>query len=249
MPQKEEPIRAVERAFAILRTFARDDDRLTLSEIASRVGLPITTCLRFAITLEGLGVLVRREDKTWSLGSELYVLGCAAHASLTPQNAILPYMKQIREETKEAVTLYGISGEQRVCLEHLESMLFMQCRMNVGDRLPLWAGASGRALLAFMGSEAIARETAKIERLTASTITDPKEFAASLAAIRADGYALSTGEREEGVLSIAIPIFDRRDEIKFTFSVAGPDSRFTRERAEEIVPQIQEMCREISQII
>lgn len=249
MSAKEEPIRAVERAFAILRAFSRDEARLTLSEIASRVGLPITTCLRIALTLEGLGALERSDGKAWSLGGEMYTLGCVAHSAMIPQNIILPYMRQIREETREAVTLYGISGEDRVCCEHLESTLFMQCIMHVGDRLPLWAGASGRVLLAFMGSEAVAREQAKIRRLTASTIIDADEFERSLAAIRSDGYAISRGEREEGVLSIAIPIFDRMGAIKFAFSAAGPDSRFTEERAEAIIPQIQAMCREISEKI
>ena len=57
-------------------------------------------------------------------------------------------MKIIRDSTKEAVSLYGVEGEERVCYEHVESLLTMRCVMRVGDP-PLWAGAGGKTLLCF----------------------------------------------------------------------------------------------------
>ena len=118
--------------------------------------------------------------------------------------------------------------------------------MRVGDRLPLWAGAGGRALLAFLGEEVIEREIAKAHKITSTTLFEPSELRRNLADIRTLGYALSHGDREEGILSVAVPIMNRHGGLEFSFSVAGPSLRFSEEKAVALVPKIQKMCREIS---
>lgn len=243
---KEESVRSVERAFSILNAFTRDDYKLSLSEIAERIKLPVTTTLRLANTLENLNILQRHSDRSYSLGNNLYLLGSIAKANFRPQQIIYPYMKTVRDSTKEAVSLYGVEGGFRVCYEHVESLLSMRCVVRVGDRFPLWAGAGGKALLAFLDQETIDQEIAKAMPITGSTIHDHEAFLKELVDVRSLGYAISHGEREEGILSIAVPVFNRRGDIAFAFSVAGPASRFTDEIALSWVPRIQAMCREIA---
>lgn len=243
---KEESVRSVERAFSILKAFTRDDYKLSLSELAERIHLPITTTLRLAGTLEQLGMLHRHSDRCYSLGNQLYLLGSVAKVNFRPQQIIYPYMKQVRDETKEAVSLYGIVGEDRVCFEHVDSMLSMRCVMRVGDKVELWAGAGGRALLAFLGEDVIEREITKAHQLTPTTLFKPDSLRDELAKVRALGYATSYGDREEGIFSLAVPIFNRRGDIAFSFSVAGPALRFEENAAIALVPKLQRMCREIA---
>ena len=243
---KEDSVRSVERAFSILKAFTRDDYKLTLSELAERIKLPVTTTLRLAGTLESLNMLHRHSDRCYSLGNQLYLLGSVAKANFRPQQIIYPYMKQVRDETKEAVSLYGVVGDERACFEHIESLLSMQCVMRVGDNSPLWAGAGGRALLAFLGEEVIEREIAKAHQITPTTLFEPEALRKSLADVRTLGYAVSYGDREEGIFSVAVPIFNRKNELAFSFSVAGPAQRFTEETGLALVPGIQKMCREIA---
>lgn len=243
---KEDSVRSVERAFSILKAFKREDHKLTLSEIAERIQLPITTTLRLAGTLENLNMLRRHSDKTYSLGNQLYLLGSIAKVNFRPQQIIYPYMKQVRDNTKEAVSLYGVVGDERACFEHVESLLTMRCVMRVGDRVPLWAGAGGKALLAFLGEEIIEREIAKAHQITSVTIFEPETLRKELANIRTLGFAVSRGDREEGIFSIAVPIFNRKGDIEYSFSIAGPAQRFTEEIALPLIPTIQGMCFEIA---
>ncbi|MCE5200998.1 MAG: IclR family transcriptional regulator [Synergistaceae bacterium] len=243
---KEDSVRSVDRAFSILKAFSRDDHKLTLSELAERVDLPITTTLRIANTLEKLNMLQRHSDRSYSLGNQLYLLGNIAKANFRPQQIIYPYMKSVRDETKEAVSLYGVVDEYRVCFEHVESLLSMRCVMRIGDKVPLWAGAGGKALLAFLGEEVIEREIKKAYQITPTTVFKADELRKSLADVRSLGYAISHGDREEGIFSIAVPIFNRRGDIEYSFSVAGPAQRFTEDAALELIPSIQKMCREIA---
>ena len=243
---KEDSVRSVERAFQILGAFTRDEYRLSLSELADKIQLPVTTTLRLANTLEKLNILNRQEDRTYTLGNKVYLLGSIAKANFRPQQIIYPHMKSIRDKTKEAVSLYGIEREERVCYEHVESLLTMRCVMRVGDRAPLWAGAGGKVLLAFLGEAAIQREIEKAHKITETTIYTPEALRKDLVEIRVHGYALSWGEREEGILSIAVPIFNRRGDILFSFSLAGPATRFTEDVAMELIPEIQDICRVIA---
>jgi len=242
---QEDSVRSVDRAFAILKAFSRDDHKLTLSELAERVGLPVTTTLRIAGTLEKLGMLQRHSDRSYSLGNQLYLLGNIAKDNFRPQQIIYPYMKSVRDETKEAVSLYGVAGEYRVCFEHVEGLLSMRCVMRVGDKAELWAGAGGKALLAFLGEDVIEREIKKAHPITPTTIFNEDELRKSLSDVRSFGYAISRGDREEGILSVAVPIFNRKGGVEYSFSVAGPAQRFTEEAALKLVPSIQKMCREI----
>ena len=64
--------------------------------------------------------------------------------------------------------------------------------------------------------------------------------------IRGQEYALSYGEREDGIISIAVPIFDWHGNIVYAFSLAGPALRFTEEKALALIPKLQQVCVEIA---
>lgn len=243
---KEETVRSVERAFAVLNVFTLDEPQLTLNQIAEKIGLPMSTTLRFLTTLVGVGALSRTDQRTYSLGSRIYLLGAVARGHYKPYQVIHPYMEQIRDKTKEAVSLYGIEEECRICYEHVPSLLTMRCVVRVGDRFPLWAGASGKVLLAYAPEDVVRRELAKLTPITRGTITDEDAFRKDLELIRNREYAISRGEREDGILSIAVPIFDWQGNVVYAFSLAGPALRFTEKKAIGLVPEIQQLCVEIS---
>ena len=174
-------------------------------------------------------------------------MGAIAKAYFKPQQIAFPYMQELRDDTKEAVSLYGMENEFRVCYEHVPSLLTMRCVVRVGDRFPLWAGAGGKVLLAYAEVGIAEREAMKLKKITENTLTDKDGFMKELANIRACDYAISCGEREDGILSLAIPIFDRDKRAPYCLSIAGPSTRFNEEKVAELIPRMQEMCTKISQ--
>ncbi|MDR2529666.1 MAG: IclR family transcriptional regulator [Synergistaceae bacterium] len=243
---KEDIVRAVERAFAVLECFSLDEPKLTLNQITEKLGLPASTTLRILTTLVSLSVLKRSSDKTYSLGSRVYFLGAVAQAHDKRHQVVLPYMTELRDDIKEAVSLYGVEGEYRVCYEHVPSLLTMRCVVRVGDRFELWAGASGKVLLAYAPEDIVTRETRKLAPITSATIVNKEKFLEELVIIRGQDYSISHGEREEGIISIAVPILDWRGNALYALSLAGPALRFTEERALTLIPRIQRICVEIS---
>jgi DNA-binding IclR family transcriptional regulator len=242
---KEDTVRVIGRAFTILGSFTLDEPRLTLKQISQKTGLSASTASRVLSTLVSLNVL-KREDRSYSLGNQIYLLGAIAEAHYKPHRIILPYMQALRDETKEAVSLYGVEGEFRVCYEHVPSLLTMRCVVRVGDRFQLWAGASSKVLLAYASSEIVEREMKKLAPITSATIVDREVFLRELSVIRGQEYAISYGEREDGIISIAVPIFDWHGNIVYSFSVAGPALRFTEEKALALIPKLQQMSVKIT---
>ena len=244
---KEDTVRAIERAFAVMECFNLDEPKLTLNQISERIGLAMSTTLRILSTLVSLNAVKRFEDRTYSLGSQIYILGAIAEAHNKPHQIILPYMIELRDETKEAVSLYGMEGEYRVCYEHAPSLLTMRCVVRVGDRFELWAGAGGKVLLAYAPEEIVKREIKKLTPITETTIVDKERFLQELSIVRGQDYAISYGEREDGIISIAVPIMDWRGNVVYALSLAGPALRFTENRALALIPRLQQICVEISQ--
>ena len=241
-------VRSVERAFDILKCFQfAENDSVSLGSIAESVDLPVSTIFRLLGTLVSIGVLQRNEDHSYSTGEELYLLGAVIASQFRPRSAALPYMRTLRDETKEAVSLYGMQDGFRVCYEHLLGTLSNRCIVRVGEHLPLWAGAAGKVLLAYAGEGAIEREASKLMKLTPATITDREELIEELHRIRMQDYAVSRGERDEGIVSIAVPIFDRDGRSPLCISLSAPSARVDLEKIGEFAAKMQAISAKISE--
>lgn len=243
---KDDTVRSLERGLTLLQCFDLDTEELSLAQLTERLSLAPSTTLRLASALTRLGFLEKSKAKTYSLGNKVYLLGAVAQKHFKLRRIVQPPMLALRDDTKEAVSLYALEGEYRVCYEHVESLLSMRCVVRVGDRFPLWAGAGGKCLLAFADKDIVERELAKAEALTATTIVDADQFRTELARIRDAEEAVSYGEREEGVVSIAVPIFSGRNRVDYALSLAAPASRVDETLLRELIARIKEAARVIS---
>jgi DNA-binding IclR family transcriptional regulator len=109
-----------------------------------------------------------------------------------------------------------------------------------GRQLPLHAGASQKALLAFMPADDIDRVLAeRLERFCTSTITSPAALRRELAAIRARGWAGSYEETNVGVWGVAVPVMSASD-VVCAVGIAGPSARLSAERLRRDIGLVHE---------
>ncbi len=103
--------------------------------------------------------------------------------------------------------------------------------VQLGEPFPLHAGASSKALLAFLPAseqeEYLAQDS--LSPMTSHTITDPARLRKELAAIRAAGFAMSFSERDASAGSVAAPVFGHEGIPVGVISVSGPVERFQAE--------------------
>ncbi len=244
---KEDGASALKKGLSVLSCFSWQKSRRTLTEIARELNLPLPTAARLAKALEEEGFLERnKKSKLFSLGFQCYLLGAIAKKTGGLRTMALPYMEELRKKFNETVNLYVREGNSRICFEQVESSLNLKRSAKLGDRFPLWAGASGRCFLAFMPDEDVYGILGEVESLTPNTILDRKVVLEKNSELRTRGYSLSVSEREQGVSSVAVPIFDASPQPPACMTLSGPTARFTEEMIRELIPALKKTCLELS---
>lgn len=239
-------VRAVERALDILLCFSGEETELGLSDIAKRIGLHKSTVHRLLASLEGKG-FVRRHPTTdkYRLGWSVLELVSNIKQSDDLSTIVRPAMTRLRDQLGETTSLYVRAGVDRIRIQAVESTQPVRRVANIGKRLPLYVGASGKVLLAYADEP--------IEEL----LEDPSwpkdlnrtEFLQAIQAVRDQGYAVSIEEREAGAAAVAAPIFSRSQQIVAALSVSGPVDRFTPEAVERFAEAVRQSAELISKLV
>jgi DNA-binding IclR family transcriptional regulator len=209
------------RLFAILDAFTAPAARaLTLTEIAQRAGLPLSTTHRMVAEWTAWGGLVRLDDGRYSLGLRLWEIGVQTPTARNLRTLALPYLEDLYESTREHVHLAILDGRDALYVEKLSGHQAVHVISRVGGRLPLHATGVGLVLLAFAPADVLDDYLASpLTKFTPSTMTSPDGLRRRVAEIRATGVARMSEEMTPGSSSLAAPILDRTGQVVAAVSV------------------------------
>ncbi len=231
---RQASIKILDKAFRVLSAFTTETPAWTLSALAEAVELPKSTAHRILTVLEANRYVTREADRVrYRLGPAALELGRRAQASTDLRQVALPVLRDIAERCGETVLLLVPSRtrDEAVCIERVESRMDLRLISEIGAHVPLYAGASAKALLAHMGHGAIERVIAGgLRRLGPGTITTGPALRRDLAIIRRRGWAFSVEETNEGATGIGVPVLGPGGDVVASVAIAGPLARFTRER-------------------
>jgi len=206
---------------------------LGVSEMARKLALPKSVVHRALDALVETGLVARdHETARYRLGPRALELGLAAVGAPDVRTLALPIMQELVRESGETATLSLLVGTERIYAAQVESPQEVRMTVEVGRRYPVYAGASGRAILAYFSQEEVARylDRTPLDALTPSTITDRKRLERDLAKVRDHGYAASSGERDPWAAAVAAPILPGGRRVIGSMSICGPRTRLTPER-------------------
>lgn len=240
---------SLERIVDILDSFSLEAPVLGVREAARKTGLSHSTAGRLMANMKTLGLL-NQDPETLSYMMGAKVLAWAGIYTVTSdiRSISLPIMVRLQEETRETISLYVLEGNERVCVERLESPETVRIVARIGRRIPLYAGSAGKVFLAFLPEERRQEILAATEMvpMTRRTITDMEELRSDLNRIRKRGYAISKGEWILEAAGVAAPIFDQYGRISAALTISGPAQRFTEEKINETIPLVKSGAEEIS---
>jgi DNA-binding IclR family transcriptional regulator len=244
-------IRAVERALDVLLCFSRQTPELTMSRIAEQVGMPKSTVHRLLATLEKKRFVQRdAATGTYRLGIRLLQMAYLTLERNDLRRLAAPFLRQLSERYQETVHLSILDEPDVVFLDVIESSQRVKLAAAIGQRLPAFTTASGKAILAYMPTETVQRTLARgMPQYTQRTLCSSEEFFEDMRHVRERGFALDEQELEAGINAVAAPIFDLSDKPIASVAVAGPAYRLTRERMFEIGPVVVATARDIAQDI
>lgn len=210
-----DPRSAAEKLFAIADAFAGPGSgELTLTEIAARSKLPLSTAHRLLAEWVEWGGIVRGEDGRYRIGVALWKLGVRSPTTRRLRAVAFPYLEDLYEITRENVHLAIRDGMAALYVERLASRDAARIISDVGSRLPLHATGVGLVLLANAPAgvfeELIA---ARPQKYLPNTMTGEAELRSRLAEVRATGIAISVDEMTDDTFSAAAPVRDHTNQV------------------------------------
>lgn len=243
--EKSENVRAVGRALEILLAFTAQDFELTPGELLKRVDLSRPTLYRLLYTLQEHGFLVSSGDpQRFRLGPSVANLAHVWTSSLDLSSVAQPLLQAIWRETKETVAMFVPQGSLRLCVAELPSPQPLNFKRGVGYTERIVRGASGRAILAFLG--------ASDEELHVYTKESGVEFETlkrDLEQTRQRGYATSHNELISGAVAVAAPFFDQRGAVAGSIGVFGPEVRLNPRQLADFAILLTSKTEELSSML
>ena len=252
-PPKEsaKQIESVDKALGILECFSDRIPELSLKQLSEKTGLYKSRILRLCGTLMAHGFLIRLEGSLYRLGPKLMMLGKIYERSNSLISISRPILRELASITGESAKLFVIQGTKRICLVREKGTYPLGYHVEEGDSFELYAGAGGKALLAYTSREFRDQVLGEkvLQRLTPTTIVERSRLEEEFAAIRERGYASSNGEIFTEVAGMAAPVFDNENHVCATLAIAGPTQRFTEDRRQEMLANLLAAARRLSQLL
>lgn len=241
-------IQSVDRALFLLETIAEAGGETTLTDIANRTGLNISTCHHLLATLIQRGFVAKVPGRRlYALGARILYLGHACLQVDLPRRAE-PYMEAINRATGETVHLAALQGDAVVTLAVREARHAVRVDTGkVGKMEAPHATSVGKAILAWLPEDEMRRMLAHgMRRFTEHTITEFPALLELLRHVRRNGYAEDREEFLPGVICVGAAIRDQAGTVIGAISASTPMMRATEEHIAMMRDEITAATRALS---
>ena len=244
--EKKPRIQAVSRAVDILRCFEGKRE-LGITEISKAVGLHKSTAAGLVSTLCAERLLEQDPSNgKYRLGLELFRLGKNVHTDL--HELCHPHLLDLSEAVGETVNMAMLDGDGIVYIDKIDSPRSMRIVSRIGQRIPFYCTANGKALVARQPAEVIDQLLADFSPriYTEKTIKTAAEMRRVLAKSLKDGYACDDEEYETGLICYSVPILKKDGAPDLAISVSGPAGRMQGEFREHVLTSLKATAEKIS---
>ena len=219
----------VTKALELLNIVANSHAPLGLTALANKAQYDKATTRRMLLELLANGFVEQdSESRNYGLGPALQSLGKLRESRFPLVKTVQPFVRALAKQTEEMVhaTEYGNGFLYSISVE--ESTKANRISLELGQKLPLHATASGIAFLAASTDSFIDAVLKKpLASFTPLTTTDKKSLMKSIVETSARGYSISNQTFDEGVHSVAAAYFSARGKPLGTIAIAMPTLRAT----------------------
>ena len=240
---------AVTRAAAILDLLAENRGASAgPSELARRLGLPKSSIANVCGALADAG-LVRRVGTGFALGRKLAELGGAYLTSVDLVQEFYDACRELETGSEETVQLAVLDGTQMTYLARHDGRQPVRLTSQIGRRLPASVTATGKAALAALDPDEVARRFDGVElpQLTRRSLPNVDALLADLQVVRARGYAMDDEETVEGVVCFGVAIPGRSPgDGPYAASITLLKARATFDRVPALIADLHRLSARLS---
>lgn len=232
----------------VLDALERAGRPLALGDLCARLELSKPTAHRLLATLAAYGFVRRDGRNGYRLGMRLFEMSQQAGQDLDLRGHAGPAMEELHRQSGETVTLAIYADGAAVCIDEFASTHHMREQNRIGQRIPLFHTAVGKALVAGLPYPERQELLGRVgERELANQRFDSlAKLSANLDLVGARGYAMELEDHIPGIIGVAAPIVDHRGLAIAAIGLTGPTSRLDRDRLHELGPVLIETARAAS---
>jgi IclR family transcriptional regulator, acetate operon repressor len=246
---KSGSVQSVDRAMALLEALGEDEEGYRLTDLAIRTGLSISTAHRLLTTLEQRKfVEFDQSENMWHVGRQSFSVGAAFVRRRNFVAPALPFLRRLRDLTRETANMGVADDGEVVVLTQVESREIMRAITRVGRRAPMVASGLGKAILATYSDDEVAAIIKRhgMPRLTPRSVVRAGELRGALDKVRADGYAVDDEEFLSGLRCVASVVYNDQGEAMAAISVSGLAARVPADRLAELGQLVSQTARELT---
>lgn len=219
-----------------------------LSDLARDAGLTQPTTHRMLAALQQEGfVSLHPTLKTYTLGREAYVLGLAAERRHGLKEIAEAGLQRIAMETGDTAFLSIRSGDDAVCIDRkVGDFPIKILTLDAGHRRPLGVGAGSLALLSSLSDPEIEQILQRHRQLPSPLRIDLDTLRQDIALTRRNGYATNPGRIISDMTGIGIAVFDRKQNLCASLSVAAIRSRLSGQQLQHALSILKREALQLS---
>ncbi len=222
-------VQPVLKALKVLEYVAETGHEVTLTEVASELKLPKTTVFRYLQTLAAASFLHHDAARDrYGVGLRFRALAKADKSLQRLRALAQPEMAEIGRAFNETINLGILAEGQVVYIDMIEANRALRMQARIGDRHPIHSTSLGKAMLAFLPeAERLRLIEGSLKAMTVRTVTSRTVLRRQVEEVRRKGYAVETGENEDGSMCIGVPIIDETGHALAALSLSAPERRMT----------------------
>jgi IclR family transcriptional regulator, acetate operon repressor len=208
-----------------------------IRQVARDIGTSPSTVHRIFGIFEERGLLRKDSNGGYSPALALYRMCRLIAGSAMPIELSRPYLDGLAQECDETVMLgaYDAHRQEMMYIDVRQAYHPVQHIVVPNVWRPIYAGATGLAILAFLPEKERQAIYAKgLTALTDRTVTNAEQLEALLEKIRQAGYVRTRGHHTVGAVAVAAPVFDSRGSVFGDVCITIPDQRFQEEFTEKL---------------
>ena len=237
---------SVHKTFAVLEYFTVQKPEWGVTELAKEIGTNKSTVFRFLAQMQAIGILDKdNQTERYRLGLKLFELGNRVQLRTAFVEKTHPQLVSVAKSITETVHIAVLKNHQVFYIDKVESPQGLKISSHIGSYLPAYGIALGKVLLAFLPEEEQNKSLDyifnknKTTAFTKNTINNKKQMQAELLKIRKRQYAIDREEYEIGLICVAIPVFNQKQQVVASLSASGPANRFKEAEVKNYVATLK----------
>jgi len=231
-------VKVLVKALKLLEVLAESEHGERVTDLHRTLNLDKATIHRLLSTLATGGYVMQNQTTgRYELSLKLWYLGSQMVGRRTLAQSARPIIKALSDASHQTVYLSLLIGHEAVIFEKVEVERPYRAPPSVGAALPLYASASGKAILAYREEEFMELITADLAPLTANTIIDPAQLKEDMKQTRQRGYAVNRQELRLGVSGIGAPVRGIDGQVTASLAMSGV--------TEDIEPNLERWAKQL----